>query len=139
MGNDTAQSVYEAGSHKLRLNLGRGLLLIALLGWACLKLKVPVPWWCVLLLIAGAIALGFIYPVLWRRKHPPLRNDPREKRLTLVKLLSRPIGFLLLIAGFVSLGDKASSGSSSLIMVVIGVGIASLPIFFKYKPEATHA
>jgi hypothetical protein len=92
------------------------------------------------MLIAGAIALGFIYPVLWRRKHHPLRNDPREKRLTLVQLLSRPVGFLLLVGGFVSLGDKAASGSSaSLIMVIFGVGIASLPIFFKYKPEATHA
>ncbi|WP_157467266.1 hypothetical protein [Edaphobacter aggregans] len=55
------------------------MLLIALLGWACLKLKVPVPWWCVLLLIAGAIALGFIYPVLWRRKHHPLlKRSARE-------------------------------------------------------------
>jgi hypothetical protein len=47
--------------------------------------------------VAVAVGAGIVYPVWWRSKHHPYREDAREKRTRLVSVTCRTVAFVSLV------------------------------------------
>jgi len=52
--------------------------------------------------VAVAVSAGIVYPVWWRSKHHPYREEAREKRTRLISVTCRTVAFVSLVGFMVS-------------------------------------
>jgi hypothetical protein len=98
------------------------------------SMHLTVPWWAVLGLLLAALGGGIIYPVLYRRKHHPMRADAHERRYTLVQLVGRTLGFIGIVGGLLALNMGTERAVAvAPFLVILGVMCASASIFFRYE------
>ena len=77
--------------------------------------------------VAVAVGVGIIYPVWWRSKHHPYRQDEREKRTRLVVLGCRTAAFVSLIGFMVSwvVGTDVSSWTA---LALLAAGVVAFVV-----------
>jgi uncharacterized membrane protein len=63
------------------------------------------------IIVVLAVGLGIVYPVWWRSRHHPYREDRREKRTRLMGVTCRTVAFISLVGFMVSwvVGSSVSS------------------------------
>ena len=86
-----------------RLNTRLGLLVVALIPLPAILLHArfePLQMLATVMVIA--VGAGIAYPVWWRAKHHPYRDDPCEKRTRLVSVTCRTVAFVSLVGFMVS-------------------------------------
>src|SRR6266481_1686783 len=68
-----------------RLNTRLGLVMVALIPLPAILLRARFePLQLLAIVVAVAVGTGIVYPVWWRSKHHPYREDAREKRTRLI-------------------------------------------------------
>lgn len=95
-----------------RLNTRLGLLMVMLIPLPAILLHVQFEPLQMLATVAVlAVGVGIVYPVWWRSKHHPYREDGREKRARLIAVTCRTVAFISLVGFMVSwvMGSGASS------------------------------
>jgi len=71
--------------------------------------------------VAVAVGAGIAYPVWWRSKHHPYREDAREKRTRLISVTCRTVAFISLVGFMLSLVVGTDLGSW-IALVFLGAG-----------------
>lgn len=95
-----------------RLNTRLGILMVVLIPLPAILLRARFePLQMLALIVLVALSVGVIYPVWWRSKHHPYREDEREKRARLVAVVCRTVAFVSLVGVIVSwvVGSSVSS------------------------------
>jgi uncharacterized membrane protein len=86
-----------------RLNTRLGLLMVALIPLPAMLLHERFePLQMLATVVVLALGFGIVYPVWWRSKHHPNREDGREKRTRLVAVTCRTVEFVSLVGFMVS-------------------------------------
>lgn len=98
--------------HRRRLNTRLGLLMVALIPLPVILLRARFqPLQMVALVVVVALSVGIIYPLWWRSKHHPCRDDGREKHARWIAVICRTVAFLSLIGVMVSWVTGTDVGS----------------------------
>src|SRR5437773_4095341 len=95
-----------------RLNTRLGLLMVVLIPLPAILLHARFePLQMLATIVALAVGVGIVYPVWWRSRHHPYREDGREKRSRLIAVACRTVAFLSLVGFMVSwvVGSSVSS------------------------------
>ena len=86
-----------------RLNTRLGLLIVALIPLPTVLLHERFePLQMLATVVVLALGVGIVYPVWWRSKHHPYREDGREKRTRLIAVTCRTVAFVSLVGFMVS-------------------------------------
>ena len=86
-----------------RLNTRLGLFVVALIPLPGILLRARFePLQMLATVTAVAVGAGIVYPVWWRSKHHPYREDSREKRTRLMSVVSRTVAFVSFVGFMVS-------------------------------------
>lgn len=107
-----------------RLNTRLGLLIVVLIPLPAMLLRArfePLLMLAVVMVIA--VVVGIVYPVWWRSKHHPYREDGREKRARLVVVTCRTVTLVSLVGFMVSwaVGSPLSSWIALAFLVLGGM------------------
>jgi hypothetical protein len=105
-----------------RLNTRLGLVMVALIPLPAILLHARFePLQMLATVVAIAIGAGIVYPVWWRSKHHPYREDAGEKRTRLISVTCRTVAFISLVGLMLSwaLGTD-SSAWTALVFLVAG-------------------
>ena len=109
-----------------RLNTRLGLLMILLIPLPSILLHVRFePLEMLALVVAIAVALGIVYPLWWRSKHHPYREDGREQRTRRIAVTSRTVAFVSLVGLMVS-WVVGSDVSSWIALAFLAAGVIAL-------------
>ncbi len=95
-----------------RLNTRLGLLVVVLIPLPAILLHARFePLQMLATVVIVAVGVGIVYPVWWRSKHHPYREDGREKRTRLIAAACRTLAFVSLVGVMVSwvVGSDLSS------------------------------
>ena len=95
-----------------RLNTRLGLLVVVLIPLPAILLHARFePLQMLATVVIVAVGVGIVYPVWWRSKHHPYRQDGREKHTRLIAAVCRTLAFVSLLGFMVSwvVGSKVSS------------------------------
>jgi len=95
-----------------RLNTRLGLFIVALIPLPAILLHARFePLQMLATVVAVAAGAGIVYPVWWRSKRHPYREDAREKRTRLIAATCRTVAFISLVGLMVSsvLGTDSSA------------------------------
>ena len=95
-----------------RLNTRLGLLMVVLIPLPAILLRARFQPLQMLAVVVGiALGVGIVYPVWWRSKHHPRREDGREKRARRIAVVCRTVAFASLVGVMVSwvVGSNVSS------------------------------
>ena len=95
-----------------RLNTRLGLFMVALIPLPAILLHARFePLQMLATVVAVAVGAGIVYPVWWRSKRHPYREDAREKRTQLISATCRTVAFISLVSLMVSwvLGTDSSA------------------------------
>jgi peptidoglycan/LPS O-acetylase OafA/YrhL len=82
--------------------------------------------------VAVATGVGIVYPVWWRSKRHPYREDEREKRTRLIVLTCRTAAFVSLV-GFMVSWVVGSDVSSWIALAFLAVGSAVFIVGFEVE------
>ena len=86
-----------------RLNTRLGVLMVALIPLPAILLHLRFePLQMLATVVILALGGGIVYPVWWRSKHHPYREDGREKRTRLVVVTCRTVAFVSFVGFMVS-------------------------------------
>jgi len=86
-----------------RLNTRLGLFMVALIPLPAILLHARFePLQMLATVVAVAVGGGIVYPVWWRSKWHPYREDAREKRTRLISGICRTVAFVSLVGFMVS-------------------------------------
>jgi uncharacterized membrane protein len=111
-----------------RLNTRLGLLMVVLIPLPAILLHARFePLEMLALIVVVALSVGVIYPVWWRSKHHPYREDAREKRTCLIAVTCRTVAFISLVGLMVSWALGTDS-SAWIALVFLAAGITALII-----------
>src|SRR5437660_6498964 len=95
-----------------RLNTRLGLLVVVLIPLPAILLHARFePLQMLATVVIVAVGVGIVYPVWWRSKHHPYREDGREKRTRLIAAACRTLAFVSLVGvmvGWVGGSDLSS-------------------------------
>jgi len=80
--------------------------------------------------VAVALGAGIVYPVWWRSRHHPYREDGREKRTRLIAVVCRTVAFVSLVGVMVS-WFVGSDVSSWIALAFLAAGTATLIVAFE--------
>ena len=95
-----------------RLNTRLGLFMVALIPLPAILLHARFePPQMLATVVAVALGAGIIYPVWWRSRHHPSREDGREKRARRIAVVCRIVAFVSLIGVMVSWVVGSNVGS----------------------------
>ena len=114
-----------------RLNMRLGLLMVLLIPLPAILLRARFePLQMLTLIVVVALSVGVIYPVWWRSKHHPYREDRREKRARRIAVVCRTVAFLSLIGVLVS-WVVGSNVSSWIALAFLATGAAAFIVGFE--------
>lgn len=95
-----------------RLNTRLGLLMVVLIPLPPILLHARFePLQMLALVVVVALSVGIIYPLWWRSKHHPCRDDGREKRARRIAAVCRTVALASMVGVMVSwvVGSNVSS------------------------------
>jgi len=116
-----------------RLNTRLGLLMILLIPLPAILLRVRFePLEMLALVVAIAVAVGIIYPLWWRSKHHPYREDRREQRTRRLAVACRTVAFVSLV-GFMVSWVVGSDVSSWIALTFLAAGAAAFIVGFEVE------
>ena len=110
-----------------RLNTRLGLLMVVLIPLPAILLRARFEPLQMLAVVVGiALGVGIVYPVWWRSKHHPCREDGREKRARRIAAVCRTVAFASLVGVMVSwvVGSNVSSWIALAFLVAGGAAFA---------------
>jgi peptidoglycan/LPS O-acetylase OafA/YrhL len=122
-----------------RLNTRLGLLIVALIPLPAMLLHERFePLQMLATVVVLALGVGIVYPVWWRSKHHPYREDGREKRARRIAVVCRTAAFVSLIGAMVGwvLGSKASSWVA---LAFLAAGAAGFIVGFEVEERWKRA
>ena len=109
-----------------RLNTRLGLLMILLIPLPAILLRVRFePLEMLALVVVIGVAVGIIYPLWWRSKHHPYREDGREQRTRRIAVACRTVAFVSLV-GFMVSWVVGSDVSSWIALAFLAAGVIAL-------------
>jgi hypothetical protein len=116
-----------------RLNTRLGLLMVVLIPLPAILLHARFePLQMLAIIVVLAVGLGIVYPVWWRSKHHPYREDGREKRTRVIAVTCRSVAFTSLV-GFMVSWVVGSSVSSWIALTFLAAGAAAFVIGFEVE------
>ncbi len=92
---------YEQQRRRLNSRLGIYILAMIPVPLILLARGVP-PLWMLLTVVCGAVGIGVVYPLLWRARHNPDRQQAQEKRVVRVVAVCRSIAVFSAVAAAVA-------------------------------------
>ena len=114
-----------------RLNTRLGLFMVALIPLPAILLHARFePLQMLATIVVLAVGVGIVYPVWWRSRHHPYREDGREKRTRLIALVCRIVAFVSLVGGMVS-WVVGSDVSSWIALAFLAAGAAAFIVAFE--------
>jgi len=113
------------------LNTRLGLFMVALIPLPAILLHARFePLQMLATVVAVALGAGIVYPVWWRSRHHPYREDGREKRTRLIAVVCRTVAFVSAVGVMVS-WVVGSDVSSWIALAFLAAGAAALIIAFE--------
>jgi peptidoglycan/LPS O-acetylase OafA/YrhL len=114
-----------------RLNTRLGLFIVALIPLPAILLHARFePLQMLATVVAVALGAGIVYPVWWRSRHHPYREDGREKRTRLIAVVCRTVAFVSAVGVMVS-WVVGSDVSSWIALAFLAAGAAALIVAFE--------
>lgn len=114
-----------------RLNMRLGLLMVVLIPLPAILLRARFePLQMLALIVVVALSVGVIYPVWWRSKHHPYREDGREKRARRIAVVCRAVAFVSLV-GVMASWVVGSDVSSWIALAFLVAGAAAFALGFE--------
>jgi hypothetical protein len=111
-----------------RLNTRLGLFMVALIPLPPILLRARFePPQMLAIVVAVAVGTGIVYPLWWRSKHHPYREDAREKCTRLISVSCRTVAFVSLV-GFMVSWVVGTDDSAWIALVFLAAGITALII-----------
>ena len=116
-----------------RLNTRLGLLIVVLIPLPAILLRARFePLQMLATVVAVAVGTGIVYPVWWRSKHHPYREDAREKCTRLISVTCRTVAFASLV-GFMVSWVVGTDVSSWIALAFLVTGAAAFIIGFEVE------
>ena len=84
------------------------------------------------LVVVIGVAVGIVYPLWWRSKHHPYREDGREQRTRRIAVACRTVAFVSLV-GFMVTWVVGSDVSSWIALTFLSVGAAAFIVGFEVE------
>jgi peptidoglycan/LPS O-acetylase OafA/YrhL len=114
-----------------RLNTRLGLFMVALIPLPAILLHARFePLQMLATVVAVALGAGIVYPVWWRSRHHPYREDGREKRTRLIAVVCRTVAFVSAVGVMVSWVVGSDVGSW-IALAFLAAGAAALIVAFE--------
>lgn len=111
-----------------RLNTRLALLMVVLIPVPAILLRARLePLQMLATVVAVVVGTGIVYPVWWRSKHHPYREDAREKRTRRVSVVCRTVAFVSLV-GFMVSWVVGTDDSAWVALVFLAAGTTALII-----------
>lgn len=122
-----------------RLNTRIGLLMILLIPLPAILLRARFkPLEMLAVVVVAAVVFGIIYPVWWRSKHHPYREDGREQQTRRIAVACRTVAFISLV-GFMVTWVVGSDVSSWIALTFLSVGAAAFIVGFEVEERWKRA
>jgi hypothetical protein len=116
-----------------RLNTRLGLLMVVLIPLPVILLHARFgPLQMLATIVVLAVGVGIVYPVWWRSRHHPYREDGREKSTRLVAVTCRTVAFISLV-GFMVSWAVAGTFSSWIALAFLVAGAAAFIVGFEVE------
>lgn len=116
-----------------RLNARLALVIVGLIPLPAILLRARFqPMQMLIAVMAVATGVGIVYPVWWRSKHHPYREDEREKRTRLVVLSCRTAAFVSFV-GFMVSWVVGTDVSSWIALAFLAVGTLAFIVGFEVE------
>ena len=116
-----------------RLNARLALVIVGLIPLPAILLRARFqPMQMLIAVIAVATGVGIVYPVWWRSKHHPYREDDRERRTRVIVLACRTAAFVSLV-GFMASWVVGTGISSWIAVAFLVVGTAAFIVGFEVE------
>src|SRR5215469_16349368 len=114
-----------------RLNARLALVIVGLIPLPVILLRARFePLQMLIAVVAVATGVGIVYPVWWRSKHHPYRQDERERRTRVTAVICRVLAFASLV-GFLVSWVAGSSLSAWIAVAFLVVGTAAFIVGFE--------
>jgi hypothetical protein len=137
--NPKALALDQYARDRRRLNTRLGLLMVMLIPLPAILLRARVEPLQMLAVVVGiALGVGILYPVWWRSKHHPYREDRREKRARRIAVVCRVVAFVSLIGVMVS-WVIGSNISSWIALAFLATGAAASIVGFEVEERWKRA
>ena len=110
--NEKALALDQYTRDRRRLNARLGFLMVGLIPLPAILLHTRFePLQMLATIVVLAVGVGIVYPVWWRSRHHPYREDRREKRTRLIAMVCRTVAFASFVGVMVSwvVGSDVSS------------------------------
>jgi uncharacterized membrane protein len=131
--NTKALTLDQYTRDRRRLNTRLGLLMVVLIPLPPILLHARFePLQMLATVVVLAVGLGILYPVWWRAKHHPYREDGREKRTRLVVLTCRTVAFVSLV-GFMVTWAVGSTVSSWIALAFLVACVVAFIVGFEVE------
>ena len=122
-----------------RLNARLGLLIVVLIPLPAILLRARFEPPQMLAVVVGiALGVGVIYPVWWRSRRHPCREDGREKRARRIAVVCRTVAFASLVGVMVS-WVVGSSVSSWIALAFFATGVSAFIVGFEVEERWKRA
>ena len=122
-----------------RLNTRLGLLMVVLIPLPAIVLRVRFEPLEMLAVVVGiTLGVGIVYPVWWRSKHYPRREDGREKRARRIAAVCRTVAFASLVGVMVS-WVVGSNVSSWIALAIFATGTSAFIVGFEVEERWKRA
>ena len=116
-----------------RLNARLALVIVGLIPLPVILLRARFePLQMLIAVVAVATGVGIVYPVWWRSKHHPYRQDERERRTRVTAVICRVLAFASLV-GFLVSWVAGSSLSAWIAVAFLAAGITAFIIAFEVE------
>ena len=116
-----------------RLNTRLGPLIVAMIPLPAVLLRARFePLQMLATIVVVAVGVGIIYPMWWRSKHHPHREDGREQRTRCIAVVCRTVASVSLV-GFMVTWVVGSDMSSWIASVFLLAGAAALIVGFEVE------
>src|SRR5258706_1865393 len=126
--NAKALALDQYAHDRRRMNTRLGLFMVALIPLPVILLHARFDSLQMLaIVVAVAVGTGIVYPVWWRSKHHPYREDAREKRTRLISVTCRTVAFVSLV-GFMASWVVRTDDSAWIALVFLAAGTTALII-----------
>src|SRR5258708_33641085 len=128
--NAKALALDQYAHDRRRMNTRLGLFMVALIPVPAILLRARFePFQMLATVVAIAVGVGIVYPVWWRSKHHPYREDGREQRSRCVAAVCQTLAFVSLV-GFMVSWVVGSGVSSWIALALLAAGAVAVLMFF---------
>ena len=116
-----------------RLNTRLGLFMVALIPLPAILLHARFePLQMLATVVVVAVGVGIVYPVWWRSKHHPYREDGAKSATRLIAVTCRTVAFISLV-GFMVSWVVGSNVSSWIALAFLAAGTAAFIVGFEVE------